>query len=143
MVEYTYSQRLGSMQMSKNFFLLQSTGQIENCTGHLGHSSVYIIRHLGQYATIKLTHVFMVEEWQLNVDFDSKHKILWGETRAHRVPIHEKKLKTKICITIPSPYNIRLRHVGGGGGKLHCASSRLSKQYRTQKSPVDVSFFIC
>jgi len=37
------------------------------------------------------------------VDFDSKYKILWGETRAHRVPIHEEenKFKTKIYIIIP------------------------------------------
>ncbi len=27
------------------------------------------------------------------VDFDSKYKILRGETRAHRVPIHEKEQK--------------------------------------------------
>ena len=35
--------------------------------------------------------------------FDSKYKILWGETRAHRVPIHEeeKLFKTSIYIIIP------------------------------------------
>jgi hypothetical protein len=36
------------------------------------------------------------------VDFDSKYKILWGETRAHGVPIHEriKRFKTRIYIII-------------------------------------------
>ena len=28
--------------------------------------------------------------WWVTVDFDSQYKILWGETRAHGVPIHEK-----------------------------------------------------
>ena len=45
------------------------------------------IRHFCQDVTIKLTHVFMVAGWWVTVDFDS-----WGETRAHGVPIHEKKL---------------------------------------------------
>ena len=42
-------------------FLLSSTGQIENCTGHL---SVV-------YATIKLMHVFMVGGWWFTVDLIS------------------------------------------------------------------------
>jgi len=29
------------------------------------------------------------------VDFDSKYKIFWGETRAHGVPIHEEKKKVQ------------------------------------------------
>jgi len=39
----------------------------------------------------------------VSVDFDSKYKILRGETRAHGVPIHEeeKKFKTRIYIIIP------------------------------------------
>jgi len=39
----------------------------------------------------------------VSVDFDSKYKILWGETRAHGVPIHEeeKRFKTRIYIIIP------------------------------------------
>jgi hypothetical protein len=38
-----------------------------------------------------------------SVDFDSKYKILWGETRAHGVPIHKEKnkFKTRIYIIIP------------------------------------------
>ena len=31
----------------------------------------------------------------VSVDFDSKYKILWGETRDHGVPIHERKKKFK------------------------------------------------
>ena len=40
----------------------------------------------------------------VSVDFDSKYKILWGETRDHGVPIHErkkKKFKTRIYIINP------------------------------------------
>jgi len=38
----------------------------------------------------------------VSVDFDSKCKILCGETRAHGVPIHEeeKKFKTRIYIIV-------------------------------------------
>jgi len=38
-----------------------------------------------------------------SVDFDSKYKIIWGETQAHQVPIYEriKKFKTRIYIIIP------------------------------------------
>ena len=40
---------------------------------------------------------------RVSVDFDSKYKILWCETRAHEVPIHEeeKNFKTRIYIIIP------------------------------------------
>ena len=51
------------------------------------------------------------------VDFNLKYKNLWGETRAHGVPIHEenKKFKRRIYIIIPNistPYGIRLTQVG-------------------------------
>ena len=42
-----------------------------------------LICYLGQSATIKLTHVFMVAGWWVTLDFDSKYKILWSETRVH------------------------------------------------------------
>jgi len=40
-------------------------------------------------------HVFLVAGWWVTVDFDSKYKILWGETMNHGVPIpiHEKSSK--------------------------------------------------
>jgi len=39
----------------------------------------------------------------VSVDFDLKYKILWVETRAHGVLIHErkKKFKTRIYTIIP------------------------------------------
>jgi len=39
----------------------------------------------------------------VSVDFDSKYKLLWGETGTHGVPIHEeeKKFKARIYIIIP------------------------------------------
>ena len=43
-----------------------------------------MIRYLGQSATIKLTHVFIVAGWWATVDFDYQYKILLGETRANR-----------------------------------------------------------
>jgi len=36
-------------------------------------------------------HVFMVAGWWVTADFDSKYKILWGEARAHGIPIQERK----------------------------------------------------
>ena len=68
----------------------------------------------------------------VSVDFDSKYKILWGETRAHDVvPIceEEEKFKTRIYIIIPiftPPYSIRLTHVGVEGvcSLAEMASSR-------------------
>ena len=33
----------------------------------------------------------MVAGWWVTVDFDSKYRILWGETRAHEVLINEKE----------------------------------------------------
>ena len=39
----------------------------------------------------------MIAEWWVSVDFDSQSEILWSETKAHGVPIHENtKLKTRI-----------------------------------------------
>jgi len=52
------------------------------------------------------------------IDFDSKYMILWGETRALGVPIHEerKKIKTRIYIIIPIfPPPIESDCWGGGG----------------------------
>jgi len=50
------------------------------------------------------------------VDFDSKYKILRGETRAHGVPIYEKEKKGQNknqhnYSKISTPYNISLTHV--------------------------------
>jgi hypothetical protein len=47
-------------------------------------------------------NVFLVAGCWVTVDFDSKYKILWGEIRAHGVPLHEeeKKFKTRIYIII-------------------------------------------
>ena len=39
--------------------------------------------------------VFLVIGWWATVDFYSKYKILWGETRDHGVPIHERKKTSK------------------------------------------------
>ena len=56
----------------------------------------------------------------VSVDFDSKYNILWGETRAHGVHIHEekKKFKTRIYIIVPifSPPIISDRHIVGWWG---------------------------
>ena len=32
----------------------------------------------------------MVVGWWVTEDFDSQYKVVWGETRAHGLPIHEK-----------------------------------------------------
>ena len=53
----------------------------------------------------------------VSVDFDSKYKILWGETRDHGVPIHERKKKFQKknlhnYSKISTPCNIRLTQVG-------------------------------
>ena len=62
----------------------------------------------------------------VSVDFDSKYKILLGETRAHGVPIHEeeKKFETRIYICnyshISTLYNMRLRQVGVEGETELC-----------------------
>ena len=56
-----------------------------------------------------------------SVDFDSKYKILWGETRAHGEPIHEEKKSSKQESTvhnysnISTPFSITLTHVGVEG----------------------------
>ena len=57
----------------------------------------------------------------VSVDFDSKYKILWGETRAHGVPMHEEenKFKARIYIIVPiftpPTVAISLTHVGVEG----------------------------
>jgi len=67
-----------------------------------------------------------------NVDFDSKYKILWGETRAHDVLIHEERIKFKTRIylhnysNISTPLWYQIDACWGGGGVL---PSRLSKLY--------------
>jgi len=52
---------------------------------------IYYTLYFGQSATGKLVHVFIDVGWRVPVDFDSKYKTLWCETRAHGVPIHEEK----------------------------------------------------
>ena len=43
---------------------------------------------------LKLIQVFMIAGWGVTVDSNSQCKIVWGETRAHGVPFHDKnKLK--------------------------------------------------
>ena len=73
-------------------FLLSSTGQKQNTP--LWQSLPH---------TIKLMHVSMVAGWWVSVDFNSKYKILWGETRVLFMKKKKKKLKTRICIIIPIP----------------------------------------
>jgi len=80
--------------------------------------------------TSYLNHVFLVAGCWVSVDFDSKYKILWDETRAHRVPIHEeeKKFKTRIYIIsakFQPPYNIRMTQVGVEGETHTVPPSRL------------------
>jgi len=48
----------------------------------------------------------MVAGWWVTVDFDSKYKIVWGETRAHGVLIHEEeknKVQNKNLHNYPHP----------------------------------------
>ena len=51
----------------------------------------------------------------VTVDFESKYKNLWGETRAHGVPIHEENKNIHNYSNISTPYCIRLTHVGVEG----------------------------
>jgi hypothetical protein len=56
----------------------------------------------------------------VSVDLYFKYKILWGETRALGIPIHEEEEKVQIknllnYSKIYTPYNIRLTHVGVEG----------------------------
>ena len=73
----------------------------------------------------------MVAQSWVTVDCDSKYKIVWGETRAHGVPIHEKnKVQNKNLYnySLPPPtYIFRRMHVGVEMGNLYCASNRKSK----------------
>jgi len=69
-----------------------------------------------------------------SVDFDSKYKILWGETRDHGVPIHErwKKLQKKNLHNhskISIPCIIRLTQVGVEGETTLCFQADCSKKY--------------
>ena len=53
----------------------------------------------------------------VSVDFDSKYKILWGETRAHRIPIHEEEEKVQSknlhnYSNTSTPYSIIMTHFG-------------------------------
>ena len=64
-----------------------------------------------------MDNVFMIAGCGLHVDFDKKYKILWGETRAHGVPIYEEKKKVQNqnlhnYSNISTPYSIRLTQVG-------------------------------
>ena len=68
----------------------------------------------------------------VSVDFDSKYKIVWGETRDHRIPILEeiKKLKKKNLhnySNISTPHIIRLTQVGMEGVGFTGYPSRLFK----------------
>ena len=69
------------------------------------------------------------------VDFDSKNKILRGETRAQGVPIHEeeKKVKTRIYIIILKCPPLKYQTAGcwGEGGVLpsDCINSKQNVQY--------------
>ena len=66
-------------------------------------------------------------------DFDPKYQILWGETRDHGVPIHERRKKVQKknlhnYSKISTPCNIRLTHVGVEGETHTVLPSRLSQQ---------------
>jgi len=81
-------------------------------------------------------HVFLVTGWWVTVDFDAKYKFLSGETRAYWVPMNQfmrkRKLKTRIYLIIPTPYNIRLQ--GWRGLTYIVLPSRQSKLYATMAS---------
>ena len=75
----------------------------------------------------------------VSVDFDSKYKILWGETRAHGVPIHEriKKFKTRIYKIIPifpPPKISDWRKLGWRGRLPLCFLADCSKWYAKMAS---------
>jgi len=65
----------------------------------------------------------------VSVDFDSKYKILWGETRDHGVPIHEeKKLQKKESTSLFQnfhPLYYQTDASWGGGGDFSVYPSRL------------------
>ena len=108
---------------SRELFLLSSTGQIKNCTYEAFFCRVGTLLWSVCY---KLTDAcFLVAGWRVTVGFGSKYKILWGETRTQGVTIHKKtELKMRIYIIFPTPYNIRLTHVGVEGVTfIHCSSS--------------------
>ena len=81
----------------------------------------------------------------VSVDFDSKHKIVGGETRDHRIPILEeiKKVEKKNLhkySNISTPHTFRLTQVGVEGGEVSLGflADCLS---RMQKWPVVGSSF--
>ena len=119
---------------SKRFFLLSSTGQSQNFTGHL--------HYFDQSATNQLANVFLIVGVWVSVDFDSKYKILWGETRAHGVPIlfmKKKKVRNNNlhnCSNIYTPNSIRMKYVGVEGVCFLADCLR-----RTQKWPIVGSSF--
>ena len=68
----------------------------------------------------------------VSVDFDSKYKILWGETRDHGVPNHERKKKVQKknlhnYSKISTPCNIRLKQVWVEGETTLCFLADCSK----------------
>jgi len=73
---------------------------------------VCIICYFGQSATGKLKHVFLVAGWWVTVDLDSKCKIRKLGPMGYLF-MKKKKFKARICIIIPTPYNIQLTNVKG------------------------------
>ena len=71
--EYGTPKITKGIKIGKVYFLLLSTGKIQNFTG-LVHVSYTNFSSLSQI-TIKLTHVFMVAGWWVAADFDSQLKI--------------------------------------------------------------------
>ena len=91
---------------------------------------VGIMHYLDQSATGQLNHVFLVAGCWVSVDFDSKYKILWGETRAQGVPNHEEEEKFQNknlhnYSNFSTPYNIRLTQLGVEGETHTVLPSRL------------------
>jgi len=80
--------------------------------------------------TNQLANVFLIVRCGFFVDFESKYKIIWGETRAHGVPIREKNKRVqnknlRNYSDISTPYNIRLTQVGVEGETHTVLPSRL------------------
>ena len=97
-------------RLPRAFVLLSSTGQSQNFTGHLS------VEYASSASLLQANWRMFSWLWDI-VDFDSKYKILRGETSAHGVPIHEKEKKGQNnnlhnYSKISSPCNIRLTHVG-------------------------------
>ena len=95
---------------------------------------VSIMHYFDQSATLQLANVFLIAGVWVSVDFDSYYKILWGETRDHGVPIHERKKKVQNknlhnYSKMSSPYNIRLKRklLGWRGRLTQCFLADCSK----------------